>query len=42
MFRDTTNVVHEMCVLEITGATGIVTESLQKNVEAIPGEHHNM
>jgi hypothetical protein len=26
----------------ITGATGIVTEDLQKNLEAIPGEHHNM
>jgi len=29
-------------ILEIIGATGIVTEGLQKNVEAIPGEHHNM
>jgi hypothetical protein len=25
----------------ITWATGIVTEGLQKNVVAIPGEHHN-
>jgi hypothetical protein len=29
-------------ILEIIVTTGTVTESLQKNVEAIPGEHHNM
>ena len=29
-------------ILVIIGATGIVTEGLQKNVEAIPGEHHDV
>ena len=27
-----------MIILVITGATGIVTEGLQKNLEAIPGK----
>ena len=40
MYRDTANVEPEMyyCTL-ITGATGIVTRSLRKNLEAVPGEH---
>jgi hypothetical protein len=29
-------------ILETIMTTGTVTESLLKNVEAIPGEHHNM
>jgi len=29
-------------ILEIIEATGTVKESLQKNVEAAPREHHNV
>jgi len=38
MYRDTTNVEPEMydCII---GATGIVTRSLRKNLEAVPGKH---
>jgi len=35
MYRNTTNVKHEM--YDYTGATGIVTEGLHKNVEALSG-----
>ena len=40
MDRDTTNVepeMHDMPV--IIGATGIVTRSLKKNLEVVPGKH---
>ena len=40
MYRNTTNVEPEMqTVPEITGATGIVTRSLRKNLETLPGEY---
>ena len=40
MYRDTTNVEPEMYnVPVIIGATGIVTRSLRKNLEAVPGKH---
>ena len=39
MYRDTTNVEPEMYVVPvIIGATGIVTRSLKKNFETIPGK----
>jgi len=40
MYRDTTNVEPEMydCTV-IIGATGIVTRSLRKNLETVPGKH---
>ena len=37
MYRDTTNVEPEIPI--IIGATGIVTRSLRKNLEAVPGKH---
>jgi len=41
MYRDTANVEPEMydCTPAIIGATGIVTRSLRKNLEAVPGKH---
>ena len=40
MYRDTTNVEPEMYdYTSIIGATGIVTRSLRKNLEAVPGKH---
>ena len=40
MYRDTTNVEPEMYDIPIIiGATGIVTRSLTKNLEAVPGKH---
>jgi len=40
MYSDTVNVEHEMyIILVIIGATGIVTQSLKKNLESIPGKH---
>ena len=42
MYRDTANVEPEMydcTVLVIIGATGIVTRSLRKNLENVPGKH---
>jgi hypothetical protein len=40
MYRDTTNVEHEMYDLSvIIGATGIITKGLKKNLEAVPGKH---
>ena len=41
MYRDTTNVEPEMYgyIPIIVGATGIVTRSLRKNLEAVPGKH---
>ena len=40
MNRDTTNVEPEMSVYTvITGATGIVTRSLRKNLKAMPRKH---
>jgi len=40
MYRDTTNVEPEMYDYTIIiGATGIVTRSLRKNLEAVPGKH---
>jgi len=40
VYRDTTNVEPQMydCTI-IIGATGIVTRSLKKNLETIPGKH---
>ena len=39
-YRDTTNVEPEMYDIPvITGATGIVTRSLRKHSEAVPGKH---
>jgi len=41
MYRDTTNVEPEMCctiIPIIIGASGIVTRSLRKNLEAVPGK----
>jgi hypothetical protein len=39
MYRDTTNVEHDSMIMPvIIGATGIVTEGLRKNLEAIPGK----
>ena len=38
MYRDTTNVEPEI-IPKIIGATGIVTRSLRKNLEAVPGKH---
>jgi hypothetical protein len=39
-YRDTANVELKCTViLVIIGATGIVTESLRANLEAIPGKH---
>ena len=38
MYRDTTNVEPEMYdYTSNNGATGIVTKSLKKNLEAVPG-----
>ena len=40
MYRDTTNVeleMHDCTVPVINGATGIVTRSLRKNLETVPG-----
>ena len=40
MYRDTTNVEPEcMIIPEIIGATGIVTRSVRKHLEAVPGRH---
>jgi hypothetical protein len=40
MYRDTTNVEHEIKIIPVkTGATGILTKGLRKNLEAIPGKH---
>jgi len=42
MYRDTTNVEpekYDCTVPVIIGATGIVTRSLRKNLEAVPGKH---
>ena len=40
MYRDTANVEPEMQIIPvIIGATGIVTRSLRKNLEAVPGKH---
>ena len=40
MYRDTANVEPEMSVIPvIIGATGIVTKSLKKNLETIPGKY---
>ena len=40
VYRDTTNVEPEMYDCPgISGATGIVTRSLKKNLETIPGKH---
>ena len=42
MYRDTTNVEPEMydyTLPVIIGATGIVTRSLRKNLEVVPGKH---
>ena len=40
VYRDKTNVEPEMYDLPvIIGATGIVTRSLKKNLETIPGKH---
>jgi hypothetical protein len=40
MYRDTMNVEHEMYAIQvITGATGIITKGLKKNLGAIPGKH---
>jgi hypothetical protein len=40
MHRDTTNVEPECMIIPvITGATGVVTRSLGKNLEAVPGKH---
>ena len=36
MYRDTTNVEPEPVII---GATGIVTRSLRKNLETVPGKH---
>jgi len=30
---------HTYCIIIIIGATGIVTRSLKKNLETIPGKH---
>jgi len=38
MYRDTTNVEPEIIPV-IIGATAIVTRSLRKNMEAVPGKH---
>jgi hypothetical protein len=39
-YRDTANVELKCTVVPvIIGATGVVTESLKKNLEAIPGKH---
>ena len=37
MYRDTANVEPEMC--DYTNNNGIVTRSLRKNLEAVPGKH---
>jgi len=41
MYRDTTNVETKMYgyIPIIIGATGIVTRSLRKHLEAVPGKH---
>jgi len=41
MYRDTTNVEPEMYgyTCSNTGATGIVTRSLRKKLETVPGKH---
>ena len=41
MYRDAANVELEMYdhIISIIGATGIVTRSLRKNLEAVPGKH---
>jgi len=40
MYRDTTNVEHEMYDgTKINGATGIVTIGFEKNLEAMLGKH---
>jgi hypothetical protein len=40
MYRDTANVEHEMYgYTVIIGATGIVTRSLRRNLEAVQGKH---
>jgi hypothetical protein len=39
MYTDTVNVEHEMYIIPvISGATGIVTQGLNKNLESIPGK----
>jgi hypothetical protein len=39
-YRNSENVEHEMLVIPvIIGATGIVSKSLQKYLETIPGQH---
>ena len=40
MYRDTANVEPEITIIPvIIGATGIVTKSLRKNLEAVTGKH---
>ena len=40
MYRDTTNVEPEITIIPvIIGATGIVTRSLRKHLEAVPRKH---
>jgi hypothetical protein len=39
MYRDTTNVKHEFMIVKVIGATGLITKSLKKNLEAIPRKH---
>ena len=40
MYRDTANVEPEMYIIPvITGATGVVTRSFRKNLEAVPGKY---
>ena len=39
VYRDTTNVEPEMYDCTSNGATGILTRSLKKNLETIPGKH---
>ena len=40
MYRDTTKVELKCTIIPIIiGATGIVTRSLRKNLEAVPGKH---
>jgi hypothetical protein len=39
-YRNSANVKHEMfCHTVVTGATGIVSKGLKKNLETIPGKH---
>ena len=40
MYRDRANVDQKYTIIPVTiGATGIVTRSLRKNLEAVPGKH---